>query len=84
MYNNVLIYQNIIVHLYQPNPKAMIKKVKEMIKIIEADGWVFKNQKGSHRQYTHPTKKGKVTINKKPNDDLSDFVVASIKKQAGL
>jgi predicted RNA binding protein YcfA (HicA-like mRNA interferase family) len=55
-----------------------------MIKIIEKDGWVLKSQKGSHRQYTHPIKTGKVTINGKPNDDLGDFLVNSIEKQAGL
>ncbi len=62
----------------------MIRKVREMIKIIEKDGWTLKNQKGSHRQYTHAVKSGKVTINGKPNDDLSDFLVNSIEKQAGL
>ncbi len=63
----------------------MKKKVKEMIKIIESDGWYLKSHKStSHRQYTHPTKKGKVTINGKPSDDLDDFLVNSILKQAGL
>jgi predicted RNA binding protein YcfA (HicA-like mRNA interferase family) len=36
----------------------MIKKVKEMIRIIELDGWVLYAQKGSHKQYKHPIKKG--------------------------
>lgn len=62
----------------------MTKKVKEMIKIIEADGWYMKDQKGSHRQFTHDTKSGKVTINGKLSDDLSDFLINSILKQAGL
>lgn len=62
----------------------MTKKVKEIIKIIEKDGWFLKNTKGSHRQFSHPTKKGKVTINGKLSDDLSDFLVNSILKQAGL
>lgn len=35
---------------------------KDMEKLILADGWVFKRQVGSHRQYVHPTKSGKVTI----------------------
>lgn len=34
----------------------MIKKVKEMIKIIELDGWVLYAQKVSHKQYKHPIK----------------------------
>lgn len=62
----------------------MNKKVREMIKIIEAKGWELKYQKGSHRQFKHPTLKGKVTINGKANDDLGDFLVNSIEKQAGL
>jgi predicted RNA binding protein YcfA (HicA-like mRNA interferase family) len=63
----------------------MIKKVKEMIKIIENDGWYLKAHKStSHRQYSHPTKKGKVTINGKPSDDLDHFLINSILKQAGL
>lgn len=63
----------------------MVKKVREMIKIIEADGWYLKTHKGtSHRQYSHPVKKGKVTINGKPSDDLDHFLVSSILKQAGL
>lgn len=55
-----------------------------MIKTIEADGWQLHAHKGaSHRQFKHPVKKGKVTINGKPND-LGDFLVNSILKQAGL
>lgn len=62
----------------------MTKKVKEMIKTIQADGWYLKDQKGSHRQFTHDTKSGKVTINGKLSDDLSEFLINSILKQAGL
>jgi len=62
----------------------MIKKVKAMIKLLEEDGWVLKNIKGSHRQFKHPTKPGKVTINGKLSDDLSHELVNSIEKQAGL
>ena len=38
-------------------------KTKEVIKILEEDGWFFVRQKGSHRQFKHKTKKGTVTIN---------------------
>jgi predicted RNA binding protein YcfA (HicA-like mRNA interferase family) len=62
----------------------MIRKVKAMIKIIEDDGWVLVRTKGSHRQFKHPTKSGKVTINGKPSDDLTHELVNSIEKQAGL
>jgi len=47
------------------------------------DGWYIFNQEGSHRQFKHPTKKGKVTVNGKSSDDLSQFILNSIFKQAG-
>lgn len=61
----------------------MPKMPKEMEKIILADGWRFLSQKGSHKQYTHPIKPGKVTI---PfhNKELTKAVENSILKQAGL
>lgn len=61
----------------------MPKMPKEMEKIILADGWRFSSQKGSHKQYTHPIKSGKVTI---PfhNKELTKAVENSILKQAGL
>lgn len=62
----------------------MIRKVKAMIKLLEEDGWVLKDIKGSHRQFKHPTKPGKVTINCKLSDDLGHELVNSIEKQAGL
>jgi predicted RNA binding protein YcfA (HicA-like mRNA interferase family) len=63
----------------------MIMKVRTIIKLIENDGWyIHSHNKTSHRQFKHPTKKGKVTINGKHSDDLSDFLVNSILKQAGL
>ena len=59
-------------------------KFKELIRIIEADGWFYVTTKGSHRQYKHPTKSGKVTINGKPNQDVDEFLKNSILKQAKL
>lgn len=59
------------------------KKVKEVIKMLEKDGWHLAYTKGDHRQYKHPIKKGKVTVNKKLSDDLDDFYLSSIFKQAG-
>lgn len=61
-----------------------IWKVKEMIGYIEADGWYFIRQKGSHRQFRHPTKKGTVTIPGKSSDDLPPNTAKSILKQAEL
>lgn len=37
-------------------------KVSEILKKLEADGWYLVNYEGSHRQFKHPTKKGKVTV----------------------
>jgi len=45
-------------------------KVKEMIRLISDDGWYFVAQRGSHRQYKHPVKRGRVTIAGQPSDDL--------------
>ena len=59
-------------------------KVKEIIDYIEADGWYFVKQKGSHRQFKHPTKPGRVTVPGGLNEDLAIGTVKSILKQAGL
>ncbi len=53
-------------------------------KLIEADGWYLKEQKGSHMQFIHNVKPGKVTIPFHGNDELAIFVVKNIKKMAGL
>jgi len=49
----------------------MAVKVREAISLIEADGWALVATRGSHRQYRHPTKPGRVTIAGKPSDDLA-------------
>jgi len=59
-------------------------KVKEIINFIEADGWYFVAQKGSHRQFRHPTKQGRVTVPGGLNEDLAFGTAKSILKQAGL
>jgi len=59
-------------------------KVKEIIKLIEADGWYLKRIKGSHRQFKHPSKFGLVTIPGKPGDDLAPGTENSILKQSQL
>ncbi|PJE05782.1 type II toxin-antitoxin system HicA family toxin [Legionella sp.] len=58
-------------------------KSAEIIKIIERDGWVLCHQKGSHCQFKHPTKKGRVTV-PHPKKDLPIKTVSSIFKQAGI
>lgn len=59
-------------------------KVREAIRLIEGDGWVIVATRGSHRQYKHPAKPGRVTIAGKPSDDLAPGTLNSILKQAGL
>ncbi len=59
-------------------------KVRDIIAEVEADGWEFVKQVGSHRQYKHPTKPGKVTISGKPGDQLSQQRYYDILRQAGL
>ena len=58
-------------------------KVREVIKMLTAGGWHIAAQKGSHRQFKHNKKKGKVTINGKPNETLNQEILNSIFKQAG-
>ena len=54
-----------------------------LIRMIEADGWVYIEAHGSHHQYKHPTKPGKVTV-PHPKKDLPQRTVKSILRQAGL
>ena len=56
---------------------------REIISIIEADGWVLKNVEGSHYQFKHPTKKGKVTV-KHPDKNVPPKTFSAIMRQAGL
>jgi len=59
-------------------------KVRDIIKLIESDGWFLVASKGSHKQYKHSTKLGRVTIAGHPNDDLAPGTLNSILKQAKL
>ena len=59
-------------------------KIRDVIRIIENDGWYLKETKGSHRQYKHSVKPGRVTIPGKLNDELHPKTYKSIFKQAQL
>lgn len=59
-------------------------KVAEILRLLQQDGWLLAAQKGSHRQFKHPTKPGRVTVPGKPSDDLAMGTLNSILKQAGL
>jgi len=59
-------------------------KVHEAIRLLERDGWYLHVTRGSHRQFKHPVKPGRVTVAGKPSDDLAPGTLNSILKQAGL
>ena len=59
-------------------------KIREVIELIEKDGWYQVAFRGSHRQYKHPEKTGRVTIAGHLNDDLSPGTFNSVLKQAKL
>jgi predicted RNA binding protein YcfA (HicA-like mRNA interferase family) len=59
-------------------------KVRDAIRMIEQDGWRMVNQVGSHRQYKHASKKGRVTVAGHPSMDLDPKTQSSILRQAGL
>ena len=59
-------------------------KVRAIIRLIEDDGWYLVAIKGSHRQFKHPIKIGRVTVAGHLNDDLAPMTLNSILKQAHL
>lgn len=59
-------------------------KVSEVLRRIHDDGWVWVGTKGSHRQFTHPSKPGRVTVPGKPSDEVAPGTLSSILRQAGL
>jgi predicted RNA binding protein YcfA (HicA-like mRNA interferase family) len=59
-------------------------KVGEAIRMVEQEGWYLVAMRGSHRQFKHPYKPGRVTIAGKLSDDLAPGTLNSILKQAGL
>lgn len=52
-------------------------KVLEILRKLNEDGWQLVHQRGSHRQYKHPTKPGKVTVNGKSSDDITGTLLKS-------
>jgi predicted RNA binding protein YcfA (HicA-like mRNA interferase family) len=59
-------------------------KVREVIKLVEQDGWMLVHQVGSHRQYKHPAKTGRVTISGNSSDDVPKGLLKSILRQAQI
>jgi len=59
-------------------------KVIEVVRLLEQDGWELSRTRGSHRQFKHRQRSGKVTVAGKPRDTLHPKTLASILRQAGL
>ncbi|QBQ56450.1 type II toxin-antitoxin system HicA family toxin [Nitrosococcus wardiae] len=58
-------------------------KVRDILHKLKDDGWYLHSIRGSHRQFKHPSKLGRVTVSGKPGDDLAPGTINSIFKQAG-
>jgi predicted RNA binding protein YcfA (HicA-like mRNA interferase family) len=59
-------------------------KVRDVLHMLHEDGWMLVATRGSHRQFKHPTKPGRVTVPGNPGDDLARGTLNSILKQASL
>lgn len=59
-------------------------KVSEVLRLLQDDGWYLVATRGSHRQFKHRSKLGRVTVPGKPSDDLAPGTLNSIFKQSGL
>ncbi|HQU49805.1 MAG TPA: type II toxin-antitoxin system HicA family toxin [Casimicrobiaceae bacterium] len=59
-------------------------KVSEILRLLADEGWVLVATRGSHRQFKHPAKPGRVTVPGKPSDELAPGTLNSIRKQSGL
>ncbi|MGH8428671.1 MAG: type II toxin-antitoxin system HicA family toxin [Gammaproteobacteria bacterium] len=59
-------------------------KTREVVRMLSDDGWILVATRGSHRQFKHPVRPGRVTVPGKPNDDLAPGTLNSVLKQAGL
>lgn len=59
-------------------------KFRQVVKMIENDGWYLDQTKGSHKQFKHPVKSGVVTIAGKPNEDVDKGTLNNILKQTEL
>lgn len=59
-------------------------KIRDIIRMLRDDGWQLAVTEGSHRQFTHPIKPGRVTVAGHPGDDVAPGTLNSIMKQAGF
>jgi predicted RNA binding protein YcfA (HicA-like mRNA interferase family) len=61
----------------------MQMKVRDVLKRLGSEGWVVDRQRGSHRQFVHPDKPGRVTVAGHPSLDLQQDTLKSVYQQAG-
>lgn len=61
-----------------------VVKIRFVLRMLADDGWVLVATRGSHRQFEHPQKPGRVTVAGKDSDDLAPGTFNSILKQARL
>jgi predicted RNA binding protein YcfA (HicA-like mRNA interferase family) len=59
-------------------------KIRDVIKALEQAGWVLVATRGSHRQFRHPLRPGRVTVAGRPSDDLAPGTLKSIARQSGM
>jgi len=59
-------------------------KIRDVIRMLQKDGWAMVRSKGSHRQFRHPVKPGTVTVAGKPGVDMPRGTLNAVMKQAGL
>ena len=69
---------------HRPSCYPVEMKVAEVLRLLHEDGWYLIATRGSHRQFKHPNKLGRVTVAGKPSDDVALGTLNSIRKQAGL
>jgi len=58
-------------------------KVREVLRLLRADGWILVRTRGSHRQMKHPVIRGLVTVAGKESKDIPPGTLKSIFRQAG-
>ena len=59
-------------------------KVRDVVRLLEADGWYQVRMRGSHRQFKHPSKRGLVTVAGHSGDELAIGTLSNVRRQAGL
>ena len=59
-------------------------KVRDVLKMLRQDGWLLRNQEGSHRQFVHPAKLGKLTVAGHESDEMPPKTLNSIMRRADI